>query len=336
MALRPGERFGQYEIVAPIGAGGMGEVYRAHDANLRRDVAIKVLPADLTGDAERRSRFLREARAAAAVNHPNIATVYEVNEADGTTFIAMELVEGKTLRSLLLRGVLPLEDALRLAVEMAEGLTHAHEANVIHRDLKPENVIVRPDGHPKILDFGLAKLLDQGGELQRSQMSKAETVTGEMTREGKILGTAAYMSPEQARGETVDARSDIFSFGTMLFEMVTGKHPFHGKTQMDKLASIINQPAAHASQLSANVPAELDRIVAKCLEKDPGQRYQHTDDLTVDLRKLRQLETSGARTIPPAPEPSRRGWVLPLAVGIALQVGAEGLLIRRCQAAIQE
>lgn len=293
MALNPGTRLGPYEINAAIGAGGMGEVYRARDSKLRRDVAIKVLPVQLIGDPERQSRFLREARASAALNHPNIATVYEVNEADGLTYISMELVEGDSLRSLLRRGPMPITDALRIAAELAEGLAHAHESRVIHRDLKPENIIVRPDGRPKILDFGLAKLLEQPDGSRHSQLSEAETVTSVVTRESNILGTPAYMSPEQVRGEAVDARADIFSLGSTLYEVAVGRAPFTGRSMVDILGSILRDEPLPPSDANGKVPPELDRIIGKCLEKARENRYQHADDLAVDLRKLRRDTESG-------------------------------------------
>jgi len=284
-----------YRIVEKIGEGGMGVVYRARDQTLRRDVALKVLPADRVGDAQRRLRFLREARAAAAVTHPNIATVHEIDEAEGVLFIAMELVEGETLRSRLKGRPLLVPDALGIATEIAEGLTRAHQSHVVHRDLKPENVVIGVDGHVKILDFGLAKILQHPDEAHRSQLSQAETASLELTEARSLLGTAAYMSPEQTRGETVDARSDIFSFGTTLYEMVTGKLPFSGKTHMDKLTAILHTQPGPASQINSKVPLELDRILAKCLEKDPRERYQSTEDLAVDLKRLgRDVESGSA------------------------------------------
>ena len=290
MSLNPGTQLGSYKITAPLGAGGMGEVYRARDSKLRRDVAIKVLPALLISETDRRNRFLQEARAAAALNHPNIATIFEVNETDGLTFIAMELVEGESLRSLLRRGPMQVADALRLGAEVAEGLSHAHKAGVIHRDLKPENVMVRPDGHPKILDFGLAKLLEKNAT---SDLSEAETVTPVKTIEGNIMGTPAYMSPEQARGETVDFRSDIFSFGSTLYEMTVGKIPFNGPSAVDILGAILRDIPPSPSGINGWVPPELDRIISKCLEKIRENRYQHADDLAVDLRRLRRDIDSG-------------------------------------------
>jgi serine/threonine protein kinase len=286
-----------YRLIEKIGEGGMGVVYRAEDTKLRRQVALKVLPPELVANEERRLRFLREARTAAAVNHPNIAHVYEIDEAAGVVFITMELVEGKTLRKQMGGKALPMKDAVRIATEIAEALAEAHKARVIHRDLKPDNVIVASSGHAKILDFGLAKLHEDRDEARRSELSHTETISGETTREGKVLGTPAYMSPEQARGKPVDSRSDLFAFGTTLYEMATGRSPFKGRTTTDTLSAIIRDEAIPASQINAEVPPEMERIVGKCLQKEPGQRYQHTDELVVDLRHLKRTTDSGVQRI---------------------------------------
>jgi TolB-like protein/tRNA A-37 threonylcarbamoyl transferase component Bud32/cytochrome c-type biogenesis protein CcmH/NrfG len=293
MSLERGQKLSHYRLVEKIGEGGMGVVWKARDEKLRRDIALKVLPSELVQDSERRRRLFREARSAAAINHPNIGTVHEVDDVEGTVFIAMELVDGKTLRSLLGRNPLAMPDALRIAMEMAEGLAAAHLAKVIHRDLKPDNVLVRADGHIKILDFGLAKVHEEARPSD-SSISTAETVTDQMTREGRIQGTFAYMAPEQARGGAIDARSDIFSFGTTLYEMVTGRTPFQRGTSLDTLSAILNEPALPPSQLNADVPPELERILAKCLEKEPTDRYQDTEDLAVDLRQLRRTSGTAA------------------------------------------
>ncbi len=292
-----GRTVSHFRILSKLGEGGMGVVYRAEDERLRRPVALKVLPADLVADEERRLRFLREARAAAAVSHPNIAGIYETGEADGVVFIAMELVEGKTLRALLGDRPLPVKDALRIAVEIAEGLAEAHKAGVVHRDLKPDNVCVRPDGHVKVLDFGLAKLLEPHADGERTGLSRLETISGEMTREGRVFGTVAYMSPEQARGLPTDPRSDQFSFGVTLYEMLAVRVPFRGKTPTDTLTAIIRDDPEPPSSLNADIPSELERIIGKCLEKDPDERYQDTRDLAVDLRKLKRVTDSGVQTV---------------------------------------
>ena len=284
-----GRSLSHFRIVEKIGEGGMGVVYRAEDTRLQRPVALKVLPPELVGDEERRKRFLREARAAAAVTHPNIATIYHVDEAGGMVFIAMELIEGRTLREMIGGRPMPLTDALRIATGVAEGLARAHKAGVVHRDLKPDNVIISADGSPKILDFGLAKMLERGSGDPGGVSSQAGTFTDEMTREGKIFGTPAYMSPEQARGKPVDERSDIFSFGTTLYEMVTGRPPFMGETKTDVLSAILRERPEFPSVKNPKIPQELDLFIASCLEKDPGDRYQHSLQLAVELRKLERM-----------------------------------------------
>ena len=294
MPLDSGHTFSHYRLLEKIGEGGMGVVWKAEDLRLRRHVALKVLPHELVADPERRRRLVHEARAAAAVNHPNVAHVYEVDEAEGLVFLAMELVEGKSLRASLDGRPTPLREALRLATEVAEGLAAAHGARIIHRDLKPENVMVRPDGHIKILDFGLAKVIEEQEELTRSKLSKAATLTDELTGQGRVLGTAAYMSPEQARGERLDTRTDIFSFGSLLYEIVAGKAPFEGRSPTDILSSILRDLPMAPSTHSSEVPQELDRIVGKCLEKNPADRYQHADELALDLRKLQRSVQTGA------------------------------------------
>ena len=316
MSVKPGQTLSHYRLLEKIGEGGMGVVYKALDTKLDRRIAIKLLPAELTDDPERRRRFMREARSAAAVSHANIATIHEVDEIEGVTFLVMELVEGETLRSVIQRGCLAIPQALRFATEIAEGLARAHRSNVIHRDLKPENVMIGHDGHPKILDFGLAKILeDREQQPTVSNIEQAETLQTELTRRGAILGTPAYMSPEQARSETVDARSDLFSFGCMLYEMVTGKTPFRGKTHMDTLAEILNKKATPPSRLNPSVPPELDRLITRCIEKDRERRFQTTDELLAELHKTKEaVETAGVmsrvgRTL-------TRAW--PLMVVIAL------------------
>jgi TolB-like protein len=318
-----GRTLSHFRILSKLGEGGMGVVYLAEDERLKRKVALKVLPPELVADEERRLRFLREARAAAAVSHPNIAAVYEIGEAPdpsvepsigsgrglGIVFIAMELVEGRTLREAIGGRPMAIKEAVRVATEVAEGLAHAHQAHVVHRDLKPDNVILRPDGHAKILDFGLAKLLEEGAAAgagrgggagaAADELSRLETISAElMTREGRVFGTAPYMSPEQARGVPVDARSDIFSFGSVLYEMATGRAPFQGKTATDVLSAILRDEPQPASALNPEVPPRLEEIVGKCLEKDPADRYQRADELVVDLRRVaRGRDSTGQRVV---------------------------------------
>src|SRR5262245_12103625 len=308
-----------YRLLERIGEGGMGVVWKAFDTRLGRQAALKVLPPELTEDPERRRRMLREARAAAAVTHPNIATIYEVGEFEGITFISMELVHGRTLRSLVGAGPMPIQEALRLGAEIADGLVPAHQAGIVHRDLKPDNILIGADGRPKILDFGLARIVEPRREIPVSPPGEQETRTEELTREGTILGTPAYMSPEQVRGEAVDPRSDVFAFGVVLYEMVTGRVPFRGGNRIGTLAAILNEPAVAASRLNAQVPARLDEVLEKCLDKDAGSRYQSTRDLAVDLRRMARTSESGpsvsyagsrdASTAAIVPRPAIRPWI---------------------------
>ncbi|HZY29999.1 MAG TPA: protein kinase, partial [Candidatus Methylomirabilis sp.] len=278
-----------YRLLEKIGEGGMGEVYRAHDTKLNRDVAIKILSLDLKAHPEHHRRFLREAQAAAAVTHSNIAMVHEIDESDGVTFIVMELVEGRTLRSLLGQRPLLIPEAIGIATDIAEGLARAHQVRVVHRDLKPENIMISSSGNVKILDFGIAKLLQDRGAVRQSRLSEMETAPDSVTREGQLLGTFCYMSPEQARGGAADARSDIFSFGITLYEMLARRLPFQGRNAIETLAEILHAPAAPVSDLNPETPARLEQILNKCLEKDPDARYQCTDELLGDLRALQEI-----------------------------------------------
>jgi len=280
--LSAGQRLGSYEVLAPLGAGGMGEVYRARDTRLGREVAIKVLPTELAGDADRLKRFEREARAASSLNHPNIVTVHEVGETGGAPYLVMELVEGKTLRELLAAGGLPARRVLEVAAQVAGGLAKAHEAGLVHRDLKPENLMVTKDGFVKVLDFGLARL--QRPNEKGSQLPTATNVT----ESGVILGTAGYMSPEQACGDLVDFRSDQFSLGTILYEMLAGKRPFRGGSIPETLAAIIGAEAEPLVVLRPETPPPLRWIVERCLAKDPEERYSATRDLARDLSSVKE------------------------------------------------
>ena len=241
MTLASGSRLGPYEIVAPLGAGGMGEVYRARDPRLQREIAVKVLPAELASHVERLKRFEKEARAASALNHPNLVTIYDIGSADGVEYIAMELVDGRTLREVLAEGALPIRSLLSVAAQAADGLAKAHAAGIVHRDLKPENVMVTKDGFVKILDFGLAKLTEPEGS---SEVTSSPTVSG-ATEPGVVMGTAGYMSPEQALGKPVDFRSDQFSLGSILYELATGKRAFQRGSTPETLSAIIrDEPGA--------------------------------------------------------------------------------------------
>jgi Tol biopolymer transport system component len=281
MTLLPGTRLGYYEILAPLGAGGMGEVYRARDTRLRRDVAIKALPAALSADPQRLARLEREARLLAVLNHPNIAAIYGLEEAGGSPFLVMECVEGETLGAKLATGPLPVEDALFVGVQIAAGVAAAHEAGVIHRDLKPANVMVRPDGSVKVLDLGLARSVEATAA---ADPSLSPTVTSGATDTGVILGTAAYMSPEQARGWHVDKRSDVFSFGCVLYESLTGKRAFPGDTGSDSLAAILRaEPDWDA--LPAETPSGVRRLLRRALQKDPKRRLHDMADARIELEE---------------------------------------------------
>jgi Tol biopolymer transport system component/predicted Ser/Thr protein kinase len=281
--MSPGSRLGPYEIVAALGAGGMGEVYRARDSRLGREVAVKVLPGDLSTDQDRVRRFEQEARSASALDHPNIITIYDIGSADSTLFIAMQYVEGKTLRELLSSGPLPTKKVLEISVQIAEGLAKAHAAGIVHRDLKPENVMVSKDGFVKILDFGLAKLTAPQNE---EQLSEVPTAMAD-TRPGMVMGTVGYMSPEQASGKTLDFRSDQFSFGSILYELSTGKRAFQRSTTAETLTAIIREEPEPVGAVNPRAPAPLRWIVERCLAKDPEERFGTTRDLARDLASIR-------------------------------------------------
>ena len=325
-----GRRLSHYEVIGEISRGGMGVVYRARDVRLGREVALKVLPPDLGHDPERRSRLVQEARAAAHLEHPHIAVIHEVDDVDGLTFIAMELVRGEKLADVLARGPLPLNRALDLALEVAEGLARAHEKAIVHRDIKPANVMVSDEGHAKIIDFGLAKLTEPA-----SEEAATASVGRAPTEPGVVLGTAAYMSPEQARGARVDHRTDVFSLGVTLFEMVTGRPPFRGGSGVETMHAILTQPIP---RLGLTLPdatvSAVQRVVDKSTAKDPDERYQGMKDLVVDLRAARRLlestgsvaATSGAAaSAAHAPRHARRITPLTGAALLAAVVAAGGL-----------
>lgn len=299
MNLPPETQLGRYQIRSLLGAGGMGEVYLAQDTSLNRKVALKVLPAELASNQDRMRRFKQEATAAASLNHPNIAHIYEIGETNGRNFIAMEYVDGMTLRQKIHHEDEELSKLLRVMQHVAEGLAKAHDAGIIHRDLKPDNIMITGDGHAKILDFGLAKLI----EPPANSDSEGPTILQQHSTPGLILGTLGYMSPEQAQGKTkdIDHRSDIFSFGCILFEAITGRRAFAGQDQIDVLNKIIREPVASLSTCNPNAPADLQRIVRRCLAKDPEQRYQNIKDVAIELKEIRrELQERGMdSTVPP-------------------------------------
>ncbi|HEY6928833.1 MAG TPA: protein kinase [Thermoanaerobaculia bacterium] len=327
MTLSAGSKLGPYEILAPIGAGGMGEVYRARDPRLRREVAIKVLAEGFASDADRRKRFEQEARSASALNHANIVTIYDIGSSDSMVYIAMELVEGRTLRELLHEGAMPTKRLLDYSYQIADGLAKAHAAGIVHRDLKPENVIISRDGVVKILDFGLAKLLPGDA------VAPGDSATAvQETQPGTVLGTVGYMSPEQASGKTVDFRSDQFSLGSMFYEMATGSRAFQRSTSAETLTAIIREDTEPIGKLNPSVPAPYRWIVERCLAKDPEERYASTRDLARDLKSIREhlseASISGALPIAPvAPARSRVRRLLWVAAVVAA-LGA-GMLLQK-------
>src|SRR5216117_3890555 len=290
--LLVGQTIAHYKISKRIGSGGMGEVYLAIDMTAGRKAALKLLPMRFTGDAERLKRFQQEAHAVVALNHPNILTVYEVGEDHSTHYIASELIEGETLRQRLKRGRIELSEAVDVAIQVASALAAAHEAGVVHRDIKPENIMLRPDGYVKVLDFGIAKLAEQS---RASDDDMAGTTGLLQTRPGLVLGTARYMSPEQARGQKVDVRTDIWSLGVVLYEMVGGSPPFRGETPSDCIASILTTEPPPLCGVLPDVPPQLESILQKALRKKSDERYQTIKEMLADLRILKgKLETDSS------------------------------------------
>ncbi len=329
MNLTSGTKLGPYEIVSLLGAGGMGEVYRARDSRLRRDVAIKVLPQALSLDADRMRRFEQEALATAALNHPNILAVFDIGTSEGSPYVVSELLEGETLRDRLRSGALAARKALDYAMQIAHGLAAAHEKGIIHRDLKPDNLFVTKDGRVKILDFGLAKLT----QADPGSNTSMATVTHGGTEAGVVMGTAGYMSPEQVRGMALDPRSDIFSFGAILYEMLSGKRAFHGDTPADTMSAILKEDPPELNETNRNVSPALERIVQHCLEKNPESRFHSASDIAFDLEHLSGLSGSAARLATAGSgigsglgkvQPSRSLW-LALAAGLVVAGVVYGL-----------
>jgi Tol biopolymer transport system component len=324
----PRARLGTYELLSPLGAGGMGEVYRARDTRLGREVAIKVLPAEWLGDERSRRRFLHEARALSSLNHPHLVTVHEIESEGDVDFIVMELVRGSTLEALIPKHGLRLGDLLRLAIPVADALAAAHARGIVHRDLKPANIIVREDDVVKVLDFGLAKSAEEeeegGAEIARPAR------LGTVTAPGRVAGTAAYMAPEQATGGKVDARSDIFSFGATLYEMATGTRPFRGDSNTEILAQVLRSHPKAPTQVNAKVPRELERLIVRCLRKDPDRRSQTMLDVRNELEEIKE-ESESAAAMSPAAVPSRRRSAILVAfvAGLIIVSAASWLVWRR-------
>jgi len=320
MTIGAGTRLGPYEVLSPLGAGGMGEVYRARDPRLGRDVAIKVLPASFSADPDRLKRFEQEARAAGVLNHPNITSVYDVGSHAGAPYVVSELLEGETLRGRLVGGVLPQRKAIDYALQIAHGLAAAHEKGIVHRDMKPENLFVTNEGRVKILDFGLAKLTQP----EKPGVPLTEIATQSAgTEPGVVMGTVGYMSPEQVRGKPVDGRSDIFAFGSILYEMLSGQRAFRGETSADTMTAILTHEPPALPQTNREVPPGLDRIVRHCLEKNVQERFQSAQDVAFDLEALSTVSGAGAE--PAVADPAGRGaWRLLLLVATGVVVGGVG------------
>ena len=301
MTIEPGQILNQYRLTEKIGAGGMGEVWAAEDSSLKRKVAIKILPPETADHPERRARFTREAQAVAALNHPNIVTIHSVEESGGVHFLTMEYVDGEPLTKRIGRDGLTLSEFFELAIPLSDAVAAAHEQGITHRDLKPDNVMITRDGRVKVLDFGLAKLTLPEG----SEANEAEFPTQTVTKEGRIVGTVNYMSPEQAEGKSTDPRSDVFSLGILIYEMTTGTRPFSGDTAISTITSILRDTPVPVRDMRTDLPAHVDRVVRRCLAKEPERRYQSALELRNELEELRTEIQSGeeleAPVVPPQP-----------------------------------
>jgi len=321
MVLSSGTKLGPYEVQSPIGAGGMGEVYRARDPRLGRYVAIKVLPAYLSNDPDRLRRFEQEARAAGLLNHPNVLAIYDLGSYNGSPYIVSELLEGETLRARLSGGPLPPRKAIEYSIQVASGLAAAHEKGIVHRDLKPENLFLTGDGRVKILDFGLAKLI----EAERDSMTGNSATLPSHTTPGTVMGTIGYMSPEQVRGADTDARTDIFALGTILYEMLSGRPAFRGESSADTISALLKEDPPELTTATRQVPPALERIVRHCLEKNPGERFQSARDLAFNLQAL--TSTSGVVSNIQLPAARKRSWAIPTLLVILFVAALAGAFL---------
>ncbi|HEY3122735.1 MAG TPA: protein kinase, partial [Thermoanaerobaculia bacterium] len=334
MTLAAGTHLGPYEILGPIGAGGMGEVYKARDTRLERTVAVKVLPSHLSSSAEVRQRFEREARTISQLSHPHVCALYDVGNQDGIEYLVMEYLEGETLADRLAKGALPLEQTLRFGVEIADALDKAHRQGIVHRDLKPGNVMLTKSG-TKLLDFGLARVLQPEGPAE--SLTSAPTAQKDVTREGTILGTLSYMAPEQLEGKKADARTDIFALGATLYEMATGTKAFSGATQASLISTILRDDPRPVSQVQPMSPPALDRVVKTCLEKDPEDRWQSAGDVGKELKWIVEGSAAGAAVVPAKARGQKRRERLAWAVaGVAILFGALSPLLFRRPPALAE
>jgi serine/threonine protein kinase len=320
-----GGELGHFSLLEKIGEGGMGRVYKARDKRLDRFVAIKLLAEARSTDADRRARFVQEAKAASALNHPNIVTIHEIGEQDGRTFIVMELVDGKPLNEMIPRRGMRLTEALRIAVQVADALSAAHAAGIVHRDLKPANIMVDAHGRAKVLDFGLAKLSAPAAAAPAGVDEATHTLAMDqpVSEEGVILGSVPYMSPEQAEGKPVDARSDIFSFGAVFYEMITGQRAFRGESKISTLAAVVEKDPPPAGEISSTTPPEVERLIARCLRKDVNRRSQNMADVKLALEELRDESESGKLARPAVVvDAGAHRWLWPVVAMACATIGA--------------